>query len=189
MMSARLRRLSADHERIRAEFGGHPHIDIEAARGNPPERYRVTYNVPGLIWNPDRNRPEEKRRHVVDIYLHSGYPREKPQCIPRSEVFHPNFGNYVCIGDHWAAGETLSDVIVQIGEMIQYRQYNTKSAINARAARWAEHNRHLLPIGNIDLYLPEPDVTIHSLAAPPDEEIDITLGPEVQVDDLEIELR
>jgi ubiquitin-protein ligase len=187
-MNARLRRLLADNERIRAEFNGHPHIDVAAVKGNPPERYRVTYRVPGLAWDADRNRPIGRDMHVVDIYLHSSYPREKPQCTPRTDVFHPNFGNYVCIGDHWAAGETLTDVIVQIGEMIQYRQYNTKSAINARAARWAEQHGNLLPIGNTDLYMPEPEVTIHSLAPPADEEIDISLGPAVEIDDVEIDL-
>lgn len=87
----------------------------------------------------------------------------------RTEIFHPNFGTWVCIGDYWAAGETLFDVIVQIGNMIQYRNYNIKSPLNARAARWAAENTHRFPISNVDLYQPDPDVEICSSPADNDD--------------------
>jgi hypothetical protein len=62
-------------------------------------------------------------------------------------VFHPNFDDsMVCIGDFWAASEGLDDLIIRIGRMITYQEYNTKSPLNGLAAKWAAQNAHLLPI-------------------------------------------
>jgi hypothetical protein len=52
----------------------------------------------------------------------------------------------VCIGDFWAASEGLDDLVIRIGRMISYQEYNTKSPLNGLAAKWAAQNSHLLPI-------------------------------------------
>jgi hypothetical protein len=52
----------------------------------------------------------------------------------------------VCIGDFWAASEGLDDLVVRIGRMISYQEYNTKSPLNGLAAKWAAQNAALLPI-------------------------------------------
>jgi hypothetical protein len=52
----------------------------------------------------------------------------------------------VCIGDFWAASEGLDDLIIHIGRMIAYQEYNTKSPLNGLAAKWAAQNSHLLPV-------------------------------------------
>jgi len=62
-------------------------------------------------------------------------------------VFHPNFDDsMVCIGDFWAASEGLDDLVIRIGRMIAYQEYNTKSPLNGLAAKWAAQNSQLLPI-------------------------------------------
>ena len=62
-------------------------------------------------------------------------------------VFHPNFdATSVCIGDFWAPSERLDDLIVRVGRMIAYQEYNTKSPLNGLAARWAAENPQFLPI-------------------------------------------
>jgi hypothetical protein len=62
-------------------------------------------------------------------------------------IFHPNFDDsMVCIGDFWAASEGLDDLIIRIGRMIAYQEYNTKSPLNGLAAKWAAQNAQLLPI-------------------------------------------
>jgi hypothetical protein len=62
-------------------------------------------------------------------------------------VFHPNFDDsMVCIGDFWAASEGLDDLIIRVGRMITYQEYNTKSPLNGLAAKWAAQNSHVLPI-------------------------------------------
>ncbi|HAA09446.1 MAG: ubiquitin-conjugating enzyme E2 [Syntrophomonadaceae bacterium] len=196
-MSARLRRLTADFERIQNEAAGHKYIKIEPIGPYPPERYLVTYLVKGLKWDKKLNRPVAIKKHQVEIYLSESYPREKPLCEIKTEIFHPNFRSKgtVCIGDHWAAGETLWDVIVQIGEMIQYQSYNPKSPLDAQAAKWARANEHLFPIGKVDLYQPEPEVEIGLETVPrtEDDDLDITLISERPteeadtLDDIEIE--
>jgi hypothetical protein len=62
-------------------------------------------------------------------------------------VFHPNFDDAsVCIGDFWAASEGLDDLIIRIGRMIAYQEYNTRSPLNGLAAKWAAEHLNLLPI-------------------------------------------
>ena len=64
-------------------------------------------------------------------------------------VFHPNFDDAsVCIGDFWAASEGLDDLVIRIGRMIAYQEYNTRSPLNGLAAKWAAEHLNLLPIDN-----------------------------------------
>jgi ubiquitin-protein ligase len=159
-MSARLRRLLVDYARIRTEFSRHPHVTVEPAGGDPPELYRVTYRVKGLRLDALLNAPRVVHEHQVQIFLTQEYPRVKPQSRMLTDVWHPNIGGFICIGDHWAAGESLVDIIVQIGDMLQYKTYNPASPLNQEAARWALAHAHRLPIDNIDLYQPEPVILL-----------------------------
>jgi ubiquitin-protein ligase len=158
-MNPRLRRLLHDFESVRATFSGHPHVSVEPEPArHPPERYRVTYRVRGLAL--EGTQPVYRDEHVVDVMLPLHYPADKPYCVPVSPVFHPNVKDYFCIADHWAAGMSLIDVIFQIGDMIQWRAYNTRSPLDAVAARWANENEALFPIGDVELGVPEVDVAI-----------------------------
>ena len=188
-MTARLRRLLSDYDKVRTEFAGHKYITVEPMGGQPPERYRVTYRLPGLRWDAAHGRPIIVSNHVAEIILQQDYPREKPQCRLITEIWHPNFGPYICIGDHWAAGESLADVIVQIGDMIQYKTYNPKSPLNGLAARWAQENSTFLPVGNVDLYQAEPDITLDGWENEDESAPEIAETPLAKHDDLEIELR
>lgn len=175
-VSPRLRRLMADYQLIRNEFTGHPTISVQPGGGYPPERYAVTYRVRGVQAIDEHERPILSNHHVADIYLHQGYPREKPKCTLRTPIYHPNFGSYICIADHWAPGETLVDVIVHIGRMIQYQTFNPDSPLNGLAAQWARRHRYLFPVGDEPLYQPEVDISLAGGLIPsPDE---MRLGPE-----------
>jgi hypothetical protein len=84
---------------------------------------------------------------LLEVNLSLGYPRRAPQCRMLTPVFHPNFDDSsVCIGDFWAASESLDDLIIRIGRMIAYQEYNTKSPLNGLAAKWAAQNPTLLPV-------------------------------------------
>jgi len=41
--------------------------------------------------------------------------------------------------------EGLDDLIIRIGRMIAYQEYNTKSPLNGLAAKWAEQHAQLFP--------------------------------------------
>jgi|SRR5665648_79962 len=158
-MTPRQRRLEADHRQLVASFAGHPYIQVQALGPVPPERYRVVYNIPGLRLDEAR-RVTRVYQHIVDLYLPSGYPREKPYATTAAPVFHPNFGAHICIADFWSPSQSLVDVVLQIADMLQYRVYNVRSPLNAVAAKWATENVHQFPIANIDTMPIDPAVTL-----------------------------
>jgi ubiquitin-protein ligase len=135
-----------DEQRLRQVFENWRPIQITGTAGMPPEIYRFTYNLRGLYVAPG-GEILERDVHLLEVNLTLGYPRRAPQCRMLTPVFHPNFDDsMVCIGDFWAASEGLDDLIVRIGRMIAYQEYNTKSPLNGLAAKWAAQNPHLLPV-------------------------------------------
>src|SRR5579884_3213451 len=146
MLSPRIRRLKLDQESLFKRFANWPLIRITGTAGMPAELYRFQYLVRGLYVAPDGS-ILERNDHLLEVNLSLGYPRRAPQCRMLTPVFHPNFDDSsVCIGDFWAASEGLDDLIIRIGRMIAYQEYNTKSPLNGLAAKWAAQNAHLLPV-------------------------------------------
>jgi hypothetical protein len=146
MLSPRIRRLKLDHDSLFKRFSGWPLIRIVGTAGMPPELYRFQYLVRGLYVASD-GAILERNDHLLEVNLSLGYPRRAPQCRMLTPVFHPNFDDSsVCIGDFWAASESLDDLIIRIGRMISYQEYNTKSPLNGLAAKWAAQNARLLPV-------------------------------------------
>lgn len=155
-MNVRLRRLQADHDRVQKLFGDSPHIRIKEARGDPPETYEIEYRLKGLMLSED-GEIVERDRHSVEINLPREYPRRKPQCKMLTPAFHPNIdSSAICIADHWAPSESLADLIVRIGQLLAFQDYNTKSPLDGEAARWAEENGELFPVDSTDLIPAEP---------------------------------
>lgn len=152
MTPARMRRLSADFEEVKKNFNGHRYIFVTPIGDEPPEKYHVIYYVKGIYLLPD-GKIATQERHEVDIFLHAEYPRYKPICRISTPIWHPNFRDgQICIGDIWGAGESLSDVIINIGDMIQYKSWNAYSPLNSEAAQWAMENKQLFPIDHVDLF-------------------------------------
>ena len=152
-MTARMRRLLSDFEQVKKDFAGHKNIIVTPIGDEPPEKYHVTYFVNGIYLLPD-GKIETLGRHEIEITLHADYPRYKPICKILTPIWHPNFrDSQICIGDIWGAGESLSDIIINIGDMIQYKSWNSYSPLSADAAQWAMENKHLFPVGNVDLYM------------------------------------
>jgi len=146
MLPPRIRRLKLDHEQLQQRFGNWPLIRIAGTAGMPPELYRFQYFLRGLYVGADGS-ILERNDHLLEVNLSLGYPRRAPQCRMLTPVFHPNFDDSsVCIGDFWAASESLDDLIIRIGRMIAYQEYNTKSPLNGLAAKWAAQNTSLLPV-------------------------------------------
>jgi tetratricopeptide (TPR) repeat protein len=141
----------ADAEQMRQAFDRSLMIRVYKAEGNPPERYLIEYNVRGLDRGAD-GKPVPRDSHQVEVQLTSEYPRVAPKCKVLTPIFHPNIdAATVCVGDHWAAGERLVDLVVRIGELIAYQAYNFKSPLDGEAAMWADLNPQRLPIDGRDL--------------------------------------
>jgi ubiquitin-protein ligase len=146
MLSPRIRRLKFDHDILVRRLSGWPLIRIDGTAGMPPEVYRFTYFIKGLYVAPNGD-ILERDSHQLEVNLSLGYPRRAPQCRMLTPVFHPNFDQAsVCIGDFWAASEGLDDLIIRIGRMIAYQEYNTKSPLNGLAAKWVAQHTDLLPV-------------------------------------------
>jgi formylglycine-generating enzyme required for sulfatase activity/WD40 repeat protein/ubiquitin-protein ligase/ribosomal protein L29 len=142
----RVRRLLADAEQMRQAAARSSVFRIQSMEGDPPELYRIEYRVHGLAPGPG-GKPAPRDSHLVEIQLTSEYPRVSPKCKVLTPIFHPNIDpTTICVGDHWAAGERLVDLVVRIGEMIAYQAYNIKSPLDGEAAMWADLNQHRLPI-------------------------------------------
>ena len=153
-----------DEEMLQSLLKDWPLIQITGKAGMPPEIYRFTYNLRGLYVSGS-GEIMERNSHILEVNLTLGYPRRAPQCRMLTPVFHPNFDDsMVCIGDFWAASEGLDDLIIRIGRMITYQEYNTKSPLNGLAAKWAAQNTHLLPIDPRPVA--PPFKTVHPLQLP-----------------------
>ncbi len=169
MLSPRIRRLKLDHDSLVKRLSGWPLIRMIGIAGMPPELYRFQYLIRGLYVAPD-GAILERNDHIMEVNLSMGYPRRAPQCRMLTPVFHPNFDDSsVCIGDFWAASEGLDDLIIRIGRMIAYQEYNTKSPLNGLAAKWAAQNSHLLPVDPRPIAPPldQPAVEVAPAAPPP----------------------
>src|ERR1700679_3111645 len=146
MPSPRTRRLMLDEATLQGLLQNWPLIQITGKAGIPPEIYRFTYNLRGLYISGS-GEILERDSHVLEVNLTLGYPRRAPQCRMLTPVFHPNFDDsMVCIGDFWAASEGLDQLIIRIGRMITYQEYNTRSPLNGLGAKGAAQNAHFLPI-------------------------------------------
>jgi len=142
----RTRRLLADAQHMSEAFRNSSTIRFLSAQGDPPDLYRVEYYINSLEPTSDPERPAPRKMHQVEIQLTADYPRSAPACKMLTPIYHPNIdASHVCVGDHWAAGERLVDLVVRIGEMLAYQAYNIKSPLDAHAAMWADLNGEKLP--------------------------------------------
>ena len=146
MPSPRTRRLLQDYETLTNRLAGWPRIQVSGTAGLPPEIYRFTYNIRGL-YVAANGEILDRDVHELEVNLSLGYPRRAPQCRMLTPVFHPNFDDSaVCIGDFWAASEGLDDLVIRIGRMIAFQEYNIRSPLNGLAAKWAAQHESSLPI-------------------------------------------
>src|SRR5437899_136653 len=174
MLPPRIRRLKLDYEQLQKRLNGWPLIRIVGTAGMPPEIYRFQYLLRGLYVAGD-GAILERGEHLLEVNLSLGYPRRAPQCRMLTPVFHPNFDDSsVCIGDFWAASESLDDLIIRIGRMIAYQEYNTKSPLNGLAAKWAEQHARFFPVDPRDIAPPL------EKAAAPAEAVSAPLAPDME---------
>lgn len=151
-MSLRLKRLKVEHDRLMKAYQGHQRIRVRPESADPPERYEVDYAVKGLELKAS-GELISRTTHTIEIVLPAEYPRRPPVCKMMTPVFHPNIDTWtICTSDHWAAQETLVDLVVRIGQILTYQSYNTKSPLNAQAARWCDENQARLPVDQADLH-------------------------------------
>jgi ubiquitin-protein ligase len=128
MLNPRIRakRLRVEHERLVRLCAQNELIDLEKADNDPPDRYIVRFNCRGVC-QVSFDRPKYGEFHRVSLVLTASYPVTQPLIEWLTPIFHPNIradGQAVCIGS-WYPGRTLDQLIVFLGEMVQYKIYAT----------------------------------------------------------------
>lgn len=145
-------RLRNDYQRVRELAERSAFIHIVETDGDPPEKYLIRYTCNGVEKMAPSGRPVLADCHEVAIYLHAEYPLKQPQLKWKTPIFHPNIHatGAVCIGAWWPA-KTLDELLLTLGEMIQYKNFDPKDPMNSRAAAWSLKNKHLFPIDKREL--------------------------------------
>lgn len=145
-------RLRNDHERIRDLVNRSEFVHVLTTDGDPPEKYRIRFTCKGVEKLNSAGTPVYRESHDVSVYLHAEYPLKQPQLKWLTPIFHPNIHvtGAVCIGAWWPA-KTLDELLLTLGEMVQYKNYDPKDPMNSKAAAWALRSKRLFPIDPRDL--------------------------------------
>lgn len=127
-------------------------IEVVLTEGNPPDKYRIRFTCHGVERVDGRGNPVLRDVHEVSIYLHAEYPKKQPQIKWLTPIFHPNIHSTgaVCIGVWWPA-KRLDDLILTMGDMLRYKNYDPKDPMNSKAAQWALRNKNRFPIDSREL--------------------------------------
>ena len=122
---------------------------IISTQGNPPYEYVIEYRCKG-IERLQGNDPVFRTNHRVKIVLGSNYPNGVPDAKFLTPIFHPNVwvNLNICLGSYWTMAETLPELVLRIGKIIQYSKdiLNLNSPANSSAKSWAEINMNRFPV-------------------------------------------
>ena len=172
----RFKRLKAEQERIQklAQHGGL--FSVEQMLGDPPDRYVFRFTCRGIA-RVTAGEPLWAEQHLVAIVLPETYPTTAPLIEWLTPVFHPNIradGQVVCIGS-WYPAKTLDQLVLMLGDMIQYRNYASHDPLNLKASLWAMEHKDLFPVDRRLLLEP------HRLAPMAQPEQSSHADPEIQL--------
>ena len=149
-MGIRERRLENEFKELTAfvnSSGGK--LAIISTQGQPPHQYVIEYRCRG-IEKLQGIEPIFRTTHRVEINIGSNYPKQKPDAKFLTPIFHPNvYTNLrVCLGNYWTMAETLSELVLRIGKIIQYSDdvLNLDSPANSEAKNWAKNNLRRFPV-------------------------------------------
>ncbi len=150
-MSSESDQLTVDYEEVQAALELYPRINIIQVEGEPPDSYEIEYLVTGYVRSSDGS-IETEQHHRVRINLPFGYPHFPPSVKPLTPIFHPDMDpDAVRITAFWQQNPSLSELIVEVGEMICGNSYNLAEPFNQEAADW--YARHLddLPLDSLQV--------------------------------------
>lgn len=140
-------RLRNEYQRVRDLVNRSEFIHILTTEGEPVERYVIRFTCKGVEKIDTVGKPVLRESHEVSVYLHAEYPLKQPQLKWLTPIFHPNIHitGAVCIGAWWPA-KTLDELLLTLGEMVQFKNYDPKDPMNSKAAAWALRNKQFFPV-------------------------------------------
>jgi hypothetical protein len=145
-------RRSSDYEKVKKLVENSENLlEIESIEGEPPRQFVIAYHCKGIEKIDKSGTAIIRDRHRVEITLPANYPVDRPYALFLTPIFHPNVfeNNVICLGETWNVNESLDNLILRIGKIIQYDvdYMNLQSPANWDAMSWAESHRDLFPIG------------------------------------------
>jgi ubiquitin-protein ligase len=150
-MNVREKRLDNDHKalsKLIADSAGD--LKLIFKEGNPPYKYVIEYRCKGIEKLGLMSKPMYRDTHQVEISLGNNYPKQEPFAKFLTPIFHPNVygNNNVCLGSYWTMSETLTELVIRIGKIIQYSKdvLNLNSPANQDAKNWAAKNMNLFSV-------------------------------------------
>jgi len=119
---------------------------VEVQPGWPPEKYIITYRCRGIASIDEQQLPKVSDFHQVSMYMGSDYPLKEPYLRWLTPIWHPNIEHlephHVCTNNvqNWYAAKPLAELVVAMGEMVQYKHYHAKWVtpfpLDRAAAEW-----------------------------------------------------
>jgi hypothetical protein len=119
---------------------------IEVQPGWPPEKYIITYTCRGIASIDKKVKPRLSDFHQVSMYMGSEYPLKEPYLKWMTPIWHPNIEHqephHVCTNNvqNWFAAKPLAELVLAMGEMVQYKHYHAKwiapFPLDREAADW-----------------------------------------------------
>jgi len=105
---------------------------LELQPGWPPEKYVITYTCRGIASVDANEAPRISNFHQVSMYMGSEYPLKEPYLRWMTPIWHPNIAHeephHVCTNNvqNWFAAKPLAELVLAMGEMVQYKHYHAK---------------------------------------------------------------
>jgi hypothetical protein len=105
---------------------------VDVQPGWPPEKYVVTYTCKGIAGIDEGGAPIFSEFHQVSLYLGRDYPLREPYLKWLTPIWHPNIEHeephHVCTNyiQSWFSSKRLSDLVLIMGEMVQYKRYHAQ---------------------------------------------------------------
>jgi ubiquitin-protein ligase len=148
-MSVTPSQLSEINKELIKSFIADPIISITSTKGDPPDQYDISYQIGGLSLS-DTGEVRESFGHTISLTIPFGFPHFPPSCKPKSNIFHPDFDPAaICIGNFWEENESLPDLIVTIGRMINGEIFSTSNVFNEEAGYWYSKHPEKFPLSDI----------------------------------------
>ncbi len=154
---ARLTALISDHNDMVRLSDRTAKMSFTPNRSHAPDRYEITFGYPSFIELPAGQAiPLTGECHRVKIELGADYPRRAPITQWLTPIFHPNIdqpNGAVCLGvlqERYLPGLGLARLVLQLAEMVQWRNFDAYHGFNEEAARWAADTQnweHIHAIG------------------------------------------
>jgi ubiquitin-protein ligase len=133
--NARYARLAIEYTKLMNLAARSSFIDIrpiEMQPGWPPEKYIITYTCRGIASVDEQEAPCVSEFHQVSMYMGSEYPLKEPYLRWLTPIWHPNIAHeephHVCTNNvqNWFAAKPLAELVLAMGEMVQYKHYHAK---------------------------------------------------------------